>query len=126
MPCLLHCPLSTPPLSYLSYMHLSILCLAALFFFSLVCPHLAFFSRCALLSFSTHGRTTSAVFAIFLDACTTLVVPLMCSFRMLSLLVTPHIHICIIISFTSSRAYWPFVVAQVSVQYNITGLTTLV
>ena len=28
---------------------------------------------------------------IFVDACTTLVVPLMCSFRILSLLVTPHI-----------------------------------
>ena len=40
---------------------------------------------------------------IFLDACTTLVVPLMCSFRILSLLVTPHIHLSILISFTSSR-----------------------
>ena len=39
---------------------------------------------------------------IFLDACTTPVVPLMCSFRILSLLVTPHIHLSILISFTSS------------------------
>ena len=37
---------------------------------------------------------------IFLDACTTIVVPLMCSFRILSLLVTPHIHLSILISFT--------------------------
>ena len=51
LPCLLHCPLSDPPLSYLSYMHLSILSLASLYFFSLVCPHLAFFSPCAPLSF---------------------------------------------------------------------------
>ena len=62
LPCLLRCPLSTLPVSYLSYMHLSILGLAYLFFFSLVCPHLAFFSLSAPLSFSSHGRTTSVVF----------------------------------------------------------------
>ena len=45
-------------------------------------------------------------------------VPLMCSFRILSLLVTPHIHLSILISFTSSRAYCPLVVAQVSALYN--------
>ena len=49
----------------------------------------------------------------FLDACTTLVVPRMCSFRILSLLVTPHIHLSILISFTSSRASCPLVVAHV-------------
>ena len=49
---------------------------------------------------------------IFLDAYTTLVVPLMCSFRILSLLVTPHIHLSILISFTSSRAACPLVVAH--------------
>ena len=43
----------------------------------------------------------------FLDACTTLAVPIMCSFRILSLLVTPHIHLSILISFTSSRASCP-------------------
>ena len=61
---------------------------------------------------------------IFLDACTTPVVPLMCSFRILSLLVTPHIHLSILISFTSSRASCPLVVAQVSAPYNRAGLTT--
>ncbi len=66
LPCLLRCPLSTLPVSYLSYTHLYILCLAALFFFSLVCPHLAFFSLCAPLSFSSHGRTTSVVLCNFL------------------------------------------------------------
>ena len=60
---------------------------------------------------------------IFFDACTTLVVPLMCSFRILSLLVTPHIHLSIVISFTSSRASCPLVVAQVSAPYNRAGLT---
>ena len=40
--CPVCCPLSDPPLSCPSYMHLSILGLAALFFFSLVCPHVAF------------------------------------------------------------------------------------
>ena len=62
LPCLLRCPLSTLPVSYLSYTHISNLGLAALFFFSLVCLHLAFFSLCAPLSFSSHGRTTSVVF----------------------------------------------------------------
>ena len=61
LPCLLHCPLSTLPVSYLSYTHLSILGLAALLSFSLVCPHLAFFSICAPLTISSYGRTTSVV-----------------------------------------------------------------
>ena len=55
---------------------------------------------------------------IFLDACTTLVVPLMCLFWISSLLVTPHIHLSILISFTSSHASCPLVVAQVSAPYN--------
>ena len=76
LPCLLRCPLSTPPVSYLSYTHLSILGLAALFFFSLVCPHPAFFSLCAPLSSSSREPFS----VIFLDTCSTLVVPLMCSF----------------------------------------------
>ena len=46
--------LSTSPLSYLSYTHLSILGLASLFFFSLVCAHLAFFSLDVLLFRSPH------------------------------------------------------------------------
>ena len=62
---------------------------------------------------------------IFLDACTTLVVPLMCSFRILSHLVTPHIHLSILISFTFSRASCPLVVVQVSAPYNRAGLTTV-
>ena len=45
LPCLLYCPLSAPPLVYLSYKHLFTLGLANLLF-SLVCPHLAFFSLC--------------------------------------------------------------------------------
>ena len=56
---------------------------------------------------------------------TTLVVTLMCSFRILSLLVTPHIHLSILISFTSSRASCPLVVAQVSAPYNRASLTTV-
>ena len=65
------------------------------------------------------------LYAIFLDACATLVVHLMCSFRILSIIVTPHIHLCILISFTSSRASCPLVVAQVSAPYTRTGLTTV-
>ena len=62
---------------------------------------------------------------IFLDACTTLVVPLMCSFRMLSLLVTPHIYLSIRISFSSSRDYCPLVVTHVSTPYNRSGAKTI-
>ena len=62
---------------------------------------------------------------IFLEAYTALVVPLMCSFRILSLLVTPHIHLSILISFTSSCSSCPLVVAQVSAPYNRAGLTTV-
>ena len=43
----------------------------------------------------------------------------MCSFRILSLLVTPHIHLSILISFTSSRASRPPVVAQVTAPYKL-------
>ena len=60
---------------------------------------------------------------IFLDDCTTVVVPLMCSFRILSLLVILHAHLTIVISFTSSRASSPLVIAHVYAPYNIVGLT---
>ena len=67
LPCLLSCPLSDPPLSCLSCMGFSILGLAALFFFSLVCPHLAFLSLCAPLSFSSRGyRPLQLFFCNFL------------------------------------------------------------
>ena len=62
---------------------------------------------------------------MFLNACTTLVVPVMCSFRILSLLVTPYIHLSILISFIYSRASCSIVVAQVSAPYNRAGLTTV-
>ena len=64
LPCLLRCPLSTPPLSYLSYVHLSILGLASLLFFPLVCPHLPFFSLCDTLSSSSHGRNNCVIFLL--------------------------------------------------------------
>ena len=62
---------------------------------------------------------------IFVDACTTLGVHLMCSFRILSLRVTPHIHLSILVSFTYSRASCLLVVSQVSAPYNRAGLTTV-
>ena len=60
------------------YMHLSTLGLEPSTSFPW-CPHLAFFSLCAPLSLSSHGCTTSVsrFLVIFLDVCTTLVVPLM-------------------------------------------------
>ena len=83
---------------------------------------LAMCSSFILLTWPYHFSHFSV---ISLEACTTLVVPLMCSFRILSLLVTPHIHLSSLISFTSSRASCPFVVAQVSVTYNTAGQTTV-
>ena len=81
LPCILRCSLSTLHVSYIIGM--SILGSTALFFFSLVCPHLTFFSLCPPLSFSSHVRPPhfSIFSGILLDTCTTLVVPLMCSFR---------------------------------------------
>ena len=73
--------------------------------------------------FTTVLPATKSV--IFVDACTTLVVHLMCSFRILSLRVTPHIHLSIPASFTYSRAYCLVFVAQVSAPYNRAGLTTV-
>ena len=51
-------------------------------------------------------------FPDLLEACATLVVPQMCSFLILSLRVTPHIHRSILISFTSIRFSCRFVVAH--------------
>ena len=51
---------------------------------------------------------------IFLEACTTLVVPRKCSFLILSLRVTPYIHLSILISFTLILFSCRFVVANVS------------
>ena len=64
--------------------------------------------------------------AIFLEACATLVVPRMCSFLILYLRVTPHIHRSILISVTSIRFSCLFVVAHVSAPYSIAGLITVV
>ena len=49
-----------------SCMHLSIVGLAVLFLFSPVCPQLAFFSLCAPLSLSSHGRTLQSFFCNFI------------------------------------------------------------
>ena len=50
------------------------------------------------------------------------VVPRMCSFLILSLLVTPHIHRSILISVTSIRLSRLFVVAHISAPYSMAGL----
>ena len=62
---------------------------------------------------------------IFLEACATLVVPLMCSFLILSLHVTPTIHRSILILVTSIHFPCLFVVAHVSAPYIIAGLITV-
>ena len=67
----------------------------------------------------------SLLSVIFLDACTTFVVPRMCSFLILSFLVPPHIYLIILISFTSILDSCRLVVAQVSAPYSIAGLTTV-
>ena len=55
----------------------------------------------------------------------TLVVPRMCSFLILYLRVTPHIHRSILISVISIRFSCLFVVAHVSAPYSIAGLVTV-
>ena len=51
---------------------------------------------------------------IFLEACTTLVVPRKCSFLILSWRVIPYIHLSILISFTLIPFSYRFIVAKVS------------
>ena len=108
LPCLLCCPLSSPPLLSASFhrmfgrnlhgMSTSGTLLTTCSSFILITGQLeSFFCVCI-------GRMY----------CTTLAVPLICSFRILSLLVTPHNHLSILISFTSCRAPCPHLVAQLS------------
>ena len=61
----------------------------------------------------------------FLDISPTLVVPLILSFLILSSLVTPLIHLTILISATSNFFSCAFFTAQVSATYIIAGLTTV-
>ena len=74
----------------------------------------ALYDACNIVHVSVHSFS-------WLDACTTLVVPLMCSFWILSLRIALHVHLSILSSFTSSRASCPLVVAQV-----YAGLTSFV
>ena len=116
--------LNFPHLSYLSYMCRFISCLAALFYFSLVCAHLASFSPCApLWDFHSHGRTTLTVF--FCHFLGRLRYSVFISDMTPSYHYAARIRLSILIPFTSSRASCPFVAAQVSAQYNRAGLTTL-
>ena len=61
----------------------------------------------------------------FLEISPTLVVPLILSFQILSSLVTPLIHLNILISTTSNFFSCAFFTAQVSTPYIIAGLTTV-
>ena len=62
---------------------------------------------------------------ILLDACVTLVLLLMHLFLILSFFGTLHFYLNIVTSFVSFITSFSFVVAQVSVPYNIASLTTM-
>ena len=97
--------------------------------------HLVFdlFPRVSVLNIFPSVRSSSLLitcpyqfnrlYVIFLEACATLV-PRMCSFLILSLRVTPHIHRSILISSTLIR-FLVFVIAHVSAPYMIAGLVTV-
>ena len=59
---------------------------------------------------------------LFLVTVATFIDNLTCSFLVLYVYVTPHIHRSIITSFTSMLLSWPFVVAHVSAPYTIAVL----
>ena len=61
-----------------------------------------FLSMCSPSFLSTCPYQFNLLSVIFLEACATLVVPRMCSFLILYLRVTPHIHRSILISVTSN------------------------
>ena len=126
LPCLLCCPLSTLPVSYI-YIHASFHLRFGrpLLLFPGMSTSSILLTMCSYLILLTWPYNFSRCSVIFFDAWTNLGVPLMCSFWIWSLLVTPHIHLSILTSFTSSRASCPLVVAQVSAPYNRTGLTTV-
>ena len=84
-----------------------------------------FLSMCSPSFLITCPYQINLLSVIFLEACATLVVPRMCSFLILSLRVTPHIHRSILISVTSIRFSCLFVVAHVSAPYSIAGLITV-
>ena len=60
-------------------------------------------SVCSSSLLITFPHQYNRLSVIFLEVCATLVVPRMCSFPILSLRVTPHVHLSIFISFTSIR-----------------------
>ena len=82
-------------------------------------------SMCSPSLLSTCPYQFNLLSVIFLEACATLVVPRMCSFLILSFLVTPHIHRSILISVTSIRLSFLFVVAHISAPYSMAGLITV-
>ena len=84
-----------------------------------------FLSMCSPSLLITCPYQFNLLSVIFLEACATFVVPRMCSFLILSLRVTPHIHRSILISVTSVSFSCIFVVAHVSAPYSITGLITV-
>ena len=77
------------------------------------------------LLFSKHAHTTSTYSCTFLDISPTFVVPLILSLLILSILVTPLIHLNILISTTSNFFSCAFFTAHVSAPYIIAGLTTV-
>ena len=94
-------PLSVQYFSSLIGTRLCILFSVVLFSFSLVCsghfPQYVFF-----ISLHHMPVPVQSSFGDLFEACASLVVPRMCSFLILSLHVTPHIHYSILISFTQS------------------------
>ena len=96
-----------------------------LFLFPGISALITFLSMCSPSLFITCPYQINLLSVIFLEACATLVVPRMCSFLILSLRVTPHIHRSILISVTSIRFSCLFVVAHVSAPYSIAGLITV-
>ena len=119
---LLHVALSISSTALVSVQYFS--CIVSILFFVvlsssfLICPQL-FLIICSSSLLITCPYHFCCISVIFLEACATLVVPRMCSFLILSLRVTPHIHRSILISFTSIRFSHLFIVAHVSAPYTI-------
>ena len=94
-----------------------------LFLFPGISALYTFLSMCSPSLLITCPYQFNLLSVIFLEACATLVVPRMCSFMILSLRVTPHIHRSILISVTSIRFSCLFVVAHVSALIALLALS---
>ena len=123
----LTCPIHLPTLTrYLYYTSLSTWFSVFFSISFIVSMPLTSFPALSLLSYLSSYASTTLAFSLWLYL---ILVPLLLilshSFLILYFSVTPHSHLIVLISFTSSLLSWLFVAAHVSAPDTNAGLTTV-